>query len=52
MSIWDDAPKGTKEAWAVLSECAKYMHTIAYEDLGERIHCGNRSNVNTRIGAT
>jgi hypothetical protein len=37
MSIWNDAPKGSKEAFAVLSRCAKFMTTISYEDLGEKI---------------
>jgi hypothetical protein len=37
MSIWNDSPKGSKEAFAVLVRCAKFMTTITYEDLGGEI---------------
>jgi hypothetical protein len=37
MSIWDEAPKGTEETFKVLQEFAKYMSTITYEGLGERV---------------
>jgi hypothetical protein len=37
MSIWDEAPKNSKESYGILKRCAAYMYTISYEDLAKEI---------------
>ncbi len=37
MTIWDDAPKGSKETFEFIKERAKYMRTVSYEELGAAV---------------
>lgn len=37
MPMWENAPANSEAAFEVLKECAKYMRTISYEDLGSEI---------------